>query len=286
MQSNYIRAIFYFTLISVCRGAFIVEYAGEVIDFPEFRRRIRMYEKARQVHHYFMALGPEHFIDAGTKGNWARFVNHSCEPNAETQKVALLLLFFIRLKCQDDSFQMHHWIIGVGLLSAKLREAWLVRLRHYLRDVELLSCPCVLQPDWIKTSGKMDLMGGFTSHGFSFGCRHGRPDSLHWKKTAPVLLCILLDAIVDRSLIHFADCSIMEGYGPQALCAVLLLIRRHHYCKNYHSAYPCRFEQTAEGETESDKKPHMRRIRCLIIVSKQPPPSPPSLTTRLGSLGT
>ncbi|KAL7058027.1 hypothetical protein AAHC03_017025 [Spirometra sp. Aus1] len=68
------------------KGAFIVEYAGEVIDFGEFRRRIRIYEKAKHAHHYFMSLGPEHFIDAGTKGNWARFVNHSCEPNAETQK--------------------------------------------------------------------------------------------------------------------------------------------------------------------------------------------------------
>ncbi|VDD75809.1 unnamed protein product [Mesocestoides corti] len=68
------------------KGTFIVEYAGEVIDFPEFRRRVRLYEKAKRVHHYFMSLGPEHFIDAGTKGNWARFVNHSCEPNSETQK--------------------------------------------------------------------------------------------------------------------------------------------------------------------------------------------------------
>lgn len=64
-----------------------MEYAGEVIDFCEFKYRIRQYEKANRVHHYFMALGPNHFIDAGTKGNWARFVNHSCEPNAETQKV-------------------------------------------------------------------------------------------------------------------------------------------------------------------------------------------------------
>ncbi|KAL5103390.1 Histone-lysine N-methyltransferase SETD2 [Taenia crassiceps] len=73
-------------LHTISKGTFIVEYAGEVIDFPEFRRRIRQYEKAKRVHHYFMSLGPEHFIDAGTKGNWARFVNHSCEPNAETQK--------------------------------------------------------------------------------------------------------------------------------------------------------------------------------------------------------
>lgn len=68
------------------QGDFVVEYVGEVISFFEFKRRIRNYEKAKRVHHYFMALGAEQFIDAGTKGNWARFVNHSCEPNSETQK--------------------------------------------------------------------------------------------------------------------------------------------------------------------------------------------------------
>ncbi|TPP67067.1 putative histone-lysine N-methyltransferase CG1716 [Fasciola gigantica] len=68
------------------RNAFIIEYVGEVINFVEFRRRVRRYEKLGRAHHYFMALESDRFIDAGTKGNWARFVNHSCEPNCTTQK--------------------------------------------------------------------------------------------------------------------------------------------------------------------------------------------------------
>ncbi|CAH8630524.1 unnamed protein product [Schistosoma intercalatum] len=71
---------------NVEKGSFVIEYVGEVIDFSEFRRRIRRYERLGHAHHYFMAVESDRFIDAGSKGNWARFVNHSCEPNCVTQK--------------------------------------------------------------------------------------------------------------------------------------------------------------------------------------------------------
>ncbi|CAH8675669.1 unnamed protein product [Schistosoma rodhaini] len=71
---------------NVEKGTFVIEYVGEVIDFSEFRRRIRRYERLGHAHHYFMAVESDRFIDAGSKGNWARFVNHSCEPNCVTQK--------------------------------------------------------------------------------------------------------------------------------------------------------------------------------------------------------
>ncbi|KAK4476160.1 hypothetical protein MN116_001376 [Schistosoma mekongi] len=74
------------TTDNVEKGSFIIEYVGEVIDFTEFRRRIRRYERLGHAHHYFMAVESDRFIDAGSKGNWARFVNHSCEPNCVTQK--------------------------------------------------------------------------------------------------------------------------------------------------------------------------------------------------------
>ena len=35
---------------------------------------------------YYMSLGPDQLIDATEKGNASRFINHSCDPNCETQK--------------------------------------------------------------------------------------------------------------------------------------------------------------------------------------------------------
>uniref|UniRef100_A0A3Q2YJG2 Nuclear receptor binding SET domain protein 1b n=1 Tax=Hippocampus comes TaxID=109280 RepID=A0A3Q2YJG2_HIPCM len=52
------------------KGAFVSEYVGEVIDEEECRARIKY----------------DRIIDAGPKGNQARFMNHSCQPNCETQK--------------------------------------------------------------------------------------------------------------------------------------------------------------------------------------------------------
>ncbi|XP_046990653.1 uncharacterized protein LOC124595805 isoform X2 [Schistocerca americana] len=74
------------TLDDLSGGAFIMEYVGEVLDPKEFRRRAKDYAKEKNRHYYFMALKSDSIIDATVKGNVSRFINHSCEPNAETQK--------------------------------------------------------------------------------------------------------------------------------------------------------------------------------------------------------
>jgi len=86
---------FYYLFIYLCfylfvlnRGTFIMEYVGEVLDPKEFRRRAKDYAKDKNRHYYFMALKSDAIIDATMKGNISRFINHSCEPNAETQKVS------------------------------------------------------------------------------------------------------------------------------------------------------------------------------------------------------
>lgn len=51
-------------------------------------RRLKKYAKdPKHKHHYMMALQNSCVIDATVQGNYSRFVNHSCDPNAETQKV-------------------------------------------------------------------------------------------------------------------------------------------------------------------------------------------------------
>lgn len=74
------------TTVSVGAGTFLMEYVGEVLDSKEFRRRAKEYAKGKISHFYFMYLKGHTIIDATIRGNISRFINHSCDPNSETQK--------------------------------------------------------------------------------------------------------------------------------------------------------------------------------------------------------
>lgn len=71
-----------------------MEYVGEVLDYREFKKRTKKYDTEDKIHHYFMALNADQIIDATRKGSISRFINHSCDPNSETQKVSSPFLCF------------------------------------------------------------------------------------------------------------------------------------------------------------------------------------------------
>ncbi|KAK4826630.1 hypothetical protein QYF61_010558 [Mycteria americana] len=73
-------------LIALESNTFVLEYCGEVLDHKEFKARVKEYARNKNIHYYFMALKNDEIIDATQKGNCSRFMNHSCEPNCETQK--------------------------------------------------------------------------------------------------------------------------------------------------------------------------------------------------------
>ena len=64
-----------------------MEYVGEVLDYEGFTARTELYSETNQSHFYFMSLNADEVLDATGKGNVSRFINHSCDPNCETQKV-------------------------------------------------------------------------------------------------------------------------------------------------------------------------------------------------------
>ncbi|XP_055297716.1 uncharacterized protein LOC129566121 [Sitodiplosis mosellana] len=75
-----------FASTHIPKNKFIMEFVGEVVAMSEFKRRSKEYEKKKLRHCYVMTSSGNHLIDATQKGNLTRFVNHSCDPNAETQK--------------------------------------------------------------------------------------------------------------------------------------------------------------------------------------------------------
>jgi histone-lysine N-methyltransferase SETD2 len=75
-----------FTKSDIKEGDFIIEYIGEVLEEEEYLRRKDLYMATGSRHYYFMNVGNGEVIDAARKGNFGRFINHSCDPNCETQK--------------------------------------------------------------------------------------------------------------------------------------------------------------------------------------------------------
>ncbi|KAB1281919.1 Histone-lysine N-methyltransferase NSD2 [Camelus dromedarius] len=68
------------------KGEFVIEYVGELIDEEECMARIRRAHENDITHFYMLTIDKDRIIDAGPKGNYSRFMNHSCQPNCETLK--------------------------------------------------------------------------------------------------------------------------------------------------------------------------------------------------------
>uniref|UniRef100_A0A8C2KXI0 Nuclear receptor binding SET domain protein 2 n=1 Tax=Cyprinus carpio TaxID=7962 RepID=A0A8C2KXI0_CYPCA len=74
------------SLRDIKKGEFVNEYVGELIDEEECRARIKYAQENNITHFYMLTIDKDRSIDAGPKGNYSRFMNHSCQPNCETQK--------------------------------------------------------------------------------------------------------------------------------------------------------------------------------------------------------
>ncbi|XP_062979479.1 histone-lysine N-methyltransferase SETMAR isoform X2 [Elgaria multicarinata webbii] len=102
------------TLEFIPKGRFVCEYAGEILDFKEARRRIQLQTSSDP--NYIIAVREhfhgeqilETFVDPTYIGNIGRFLNHSCEPNLLMVPVRIdsmvpkLALFADRDICADQ----------------------------------------------------------------------------------------------------------------------------------------------------------------------------------------
>lgn len=86
------------TLLSIPKGGFVCEYAGEVLCKCEAIRRLKIIDNLRQMN-YIICLNEypassghsnenlsspiQTFVDPSQIGNIGRYLNHSCDPNCE-----------------------------------------------------------------------------------------------------------------------------------------------------------------------------------------------------------
>ena len=75
-----------FALAPIPKGEVLIEYIGEVIDWPEALRR-HPHDPSDPHHTFYFHIDEKHVIDAKVGGNAARWINHACEPNCEADEV-------------------------------------------------------------------------------------------------------------------------------------------------------------------------------------------------------
>ncbi|MDR5785238.1 SET domain-containing protein-lysine N-methyltransferase [Caballeronia sp. LP003] len=85
VRSSRIHGRGVFTLRPIVAGELIIEYAGQVISAKEAQRRFER-SVAEDGHTFFFGLDGGRVIDGAHGGNSARWINHSCRPNAEAEE--------------------------------------------------------------------------------------------------------------------------------------------------------------------------------------------------------
>ena len=74
-----------FALRDLAEGETLIEYSGEVINWPEALRR-HPHDPAQPNHTFYFHIDENHVIDANVGGNSSRWINHSCQPNCEADE--------------------------------------------------------------------------------------------------------------------------------------------------------------------------------------------------------
>lgn len=72
-----------FAVRAIPQGARVIEYVGERISHREADRRYAVKDHDDN-HTFLFTVDARTVIDAGVRGNDARFINHSCDPNCES----------------------------------------------------------------------------------------------------------------------------------------------------------------------------------------------------------
>lgn len=83
VRSSSIHGLGVFAVRRIAKGTRIVEYLGERLTAEEVERRYA--DEVDTGHTFLFHVGDDLYVDASSQGNDARFINHSCEPNCESE---------------------------------------------------------------------------------------------------------------------------------------------------------------------------------------------------------
>jgi uncharacterized protein len=83
VRSSSIHGRGVFALQRIGKGTRIAEYVGERLTGAEVERRYA--DETDTGHTFLFHVSDDVYVDASNQGNDARFINHSCEPNCESE---------------------------------------------------------------------------------------------------------------------------------------------------------------------------------------------------------
>jgi hypothetical protein len=87
---------------NIQKGEFIIQYLGEIFSLTSQIGMKRRNEYSGSTCTYLMKLSPKEVIDPTKKGNVARFINHSCDPNCVTRKWNVMGEVFVGIFAKKD----------------------------------------------------------------------------------------------------------------------------------------------------------------------------------------
>jgi SET domain-containing protein len=112
-----------FAMRDIPEGDRLLEYKGEVIDWPEALRR-HPHDPSQPNHTFYFHLDDGRVIDGNVNGNASRWINHACEPNCEADEVDGRI--FIRalrdLRAGEELFFDYRLVIDERLTARLKRE--------------------------------------------------------------------------------------------------------------------------------------------------------------------
>ena len=101
-----------FALQDLAEGESLIEYVGEVINWPEALRR-HPHDPGDPNHTFYFHIDEDHVIDAKVGGNSSRWINHSCKPNCEADEDGgrVFIKALRNIKAGDELFYDYGLII-------------------------------------------------------------------------------------------------------------------------------------------------------------------------------
>ena len=112
-----------FAMRDIPEGERLIEYRGEVIDWPEALRR-HPHDPSQPNHTFYFHLDDGRVIDGNVDGNASRWINHACEPNCEADEIDGRI--FIRalrdLRAGEELFFDYRLVIDERMTARPKRE--------------------------------------------------------------------------------------------------------------------------------------------------------------------